>query len=279
MALNHPDFSTGISFRKFPPVWVRGAGELGSAVALSLYRCGFRIFLSEQNPPLAIRRAVTFSDAIIEAQTSVETVLGRRYELDEFSLQDWPQDSIPLFPDNPQRLKSLDPLILVDARMIKHYDRDYRHWAKLVIGLGPGFIAGTNCHTVIETMRGHHLGRIIWKGTAQPNTGVPGNIGGESRRRVIHAPEGGKITWLISIGDLVNSGDTLGLINKKTNIRAPFNGLVRGLINPVVHVNKGLKIADVDPRGAGIDFHHVSDKSNAVGRSVLEAVLIFLKKV
>ncbi len=255
-------------------IWVRGAGELGSAVALSLYHTGFRVFLSEIIPPLAIRRTVTFSDAILTSQAAVEMVPARYYHHNAFP-EAWPQDHLPLFEDDPSTLRSLGPAVLVDARMHKQYHRDYRSWAPLVVGLGPEFVAGGNCHVAIETMRGHDLGRIIWKGSPQANTGIPGSIQGESARRVVRAPSQGTLKWQVNFGDTVTPGQTLGTINGTVKIQAPLAGLVRGLIHPQVPLQPGLKIADIDPRGAGIDYHRLSDKAQAVGRAVLEAILTF----
>jgi xanthine dehydrogenase accessory factor len=255
-------------------IWVRGAGELGSAVALSLYRTGFQVFLSEIKHPLAIRRTVTFSDTIIAGQTEVETISAHYYHHNTVP-ETWPQDHIPLFEDDPSTLSSLTPAVLVDARMYKQYDQDYRPWAPLVIGLGPGFVAGDNCHAAVETMRGHDLGRIIWKGPTQANTGIPGNIQGESIRRVVRAPCEGTLEWRVNFGDVINQGQTLGTVNGTVKIQAPLAGLVRGLIHPQVPLQPGLKIADIDPRGAGVDYHRLSDKAQAVGRAVLETILIF----
>lgn len=221
---------------------------------------------------------MTFSDAIVDGSSAVESLSARRFDPGTFTDQGWPGDCIPLFPDVPEDLKKIQPLSLVDARMLKRGLRDYRDWANLVIGLGPGFTAGSDCHAVIETMRGHGLGRIIWKGSALPDTGIPGNIGGETKRRVIHAPGEGTLTWLVSIGDLVEAGDTIGTVNETLPIHAPLRGMVRGLINPLVPAENGLKIADIDPRGNQVDYHRVSDKSNAVGRAVLETILTFLNR-
>lgn len=255
-------------------IWVRGAGELGSAVALSLYRTGFRVFLSEITPPLAIRRTVTFSDAVITSQAEVEAVPARYYPPDTLPAI-WPEDHLPLFTDDSSALRSLKPAVLVDARMLKQYDRDYRSWASFVVGLGPGFVAGGNCHAAVETMRGHDLGRIIWNGPTQADTGIPGSIQGESTRRVVRAPCEGTLKWQVNLGDMVNQGQTLGTVNDTVKIQAPLTGLVRGLIHPQVPLQPGLKIADIDPRGAGIDYHRLSDKAQAVGRATLEAILTF----
>lgn len=254
-----------------PVIWIRGAGELGSAAAVSLFRAGFRIFLSEINPPLAIRRPVTFSDAVIEGESFVEDVSAKLVDMSSFPLEK--SNYIPLLLDKPEQLKELSPDILVDVRMKKRYNSDYRNWAKFVIGLGPGFSAGRNCHAVIETMRGHNLGKVIWKGKALPDTGIPGNVGGETKRRVIKSPGNGILKWNVSFGDIVQEGDEIGSLDDNTAITSPLSGIVRGLINPAVPVTDGLKIGDIDPRG-DVDYLSISDKARSIGRAVLEAVLI-----
>ncbi len=258
-----------------PVIWVRGAGELGSATAVSLFRAGLPVFLSEINPPLAIRRSVTFSDAILDGKGRVEDIQGILREPDFFPLS-WPLDHIPLFIDHPDWILSHKPEVLIDARMIKHYEQDYRPWAGFVLGLGPGFSAGENCHAVIETMRGHNLGRVIRKGKPLPNTGTPGTLGGESKRRVVRSPGEGKVRWSVEMGEMVAEGQMLGTLGETVKIRAPFRGIVRGLIHPAVPLTEGLKIADVDPRDEKINFHSISDKARAVGRAALEAVLTFI---
>lgn len=260
---------------RIPIIWVRGAGELGSATAVSLFRVGLPVFLSEIIPPLAIRRTVTFSDAILDGKARVENIQGILHEPDSFP-PSWPLNHIPLFIDHPEWILSHDPKVLIDARMIKHYEKDYRPWAPFVLGLGPGFSAGENCHAVIETMRGHNLGRVIRKGKPLPNTGTPGTLGGESKRRVVRSPREGNVKWSVELGEIVAEGQMLGTIGKTATIQAPFRGMVRGLIHPSVPLTQGLKIADVDPRGREIDFRSISDKSRAIGRAALEAVLSFI---
>ncbi len=257
-------------------VWVRGAGELGSAVAFSLYKSGFSVILSEIHPPLAIRRTVTFSDAVIDGKSTVEGITAKKIELIDFE-ENVPRTIIPLILDNPKTIIEISPDILIDARMIKSYDKDYRSWGPYVIGLGPGFSANQNCHTVIETMRGHDLGKILTEGEPRKNTGTPGVIGGETKRRVIYAPKTGNLKWITNFGDIVEGGQILGTINSSTKILSPLAGIIRGLIHPLVPVEKGLKIADVDPRGNTVNFYTLSDKARSIGRAALEVVMIFVK--
>ncbi len=256
-------------------IWIRGAGEIGSAAAVTLDNVGFRIIISDINPPLAIRRSVTFSDAIIDGETSVEGILGKHIRINQFD-QRTQTDFIPIFHDEPEKIQLLSPTILVDARMIKSYNEDYRGWADYVIGFGPGFSTNLNCHSIIETMRGHYLGKIIYEGESMKNTGKPDPIGGESNRRVLYAPNEGKLKWVVHFGDIVEKKQRLGTIDNVTEILAPFSGMVRGLIHPSVPMKPGLKIADVDPRGESIDFTKLSDKARSLGRAALEAIMIFL---
>lgn len=253
-------------------VWVRGAGELGSATALVLHRVGFRVLLSERAEPLAIRRNVCFCDAVLEGMAEVEGVRARR--LSEETLPNaWDRDEIALVIDNPDTIVEIvQPSIMVDARMLKRAS-NLTPFAPITVGLGPGFEAGVHCGAVIETKRGHDLGRVLMTGSAAPNTGVPGSLGGRSKERVVYSPAAGRVQWKVPFGYLVEDGESFGMVDG-TPIIAPFSGMVRGMISPQVSVDKGTKIADVDPRGEGVDFESVSDKARCVGRGVLEAVLM-----
>ncbi|MEA3285773.1 MAG: selenium-dependent molybdenum cofactor biosynthesis protein YqeB [Candidatus Marinimicrobia bacterium] len=257
-------------------VWVRGAGELGSGVAHLLHRVGFSVFMSDISPPLAIRRPVTFSDAIMDGSTTVQGVLAKsiqKYELP----QPTPWSYIPVFEDEAEQLCKLAPDIIVDARMIKHYAEDFRPWAKLMIGLGPGFDTSKNCHRVIETMRGHDLARVISDGRSSKDTGIPGVVGGETSRRIVRAPQAGRVTWQVEFGQIVGQDQQLGSIDNSISILAPLDGIVRGLISHHTPVIKGMKIGDVDPRGASVEYLHISEKARAIASGVFEAIVLYLK--
>ncbi len=257
-------------------VWVRGAGELGSGVAHLLYRVGFSVFMSDISPPLAIRRPVTFSDALMDDTTEVESVLARsihKYELPPSA----PWSYIPVFEDNAEQLCKLAPDVIVDARMIKHYAEDFRPWAKLMIGLGPGFDTSKNCHLVIETMRGHDLARVITDGGSSKDTGIPGVVGGETSRRIVRAPQAGPVTWLVKFGEIVSRDQQLGSIGGSEAILAPLDGIVRGLISPHTPVTAGMKIGDVDPRGTTVEYLHISEKARAIASGVFEAIVLYLR--
>lgn len=252
-------------------VWVRGAGELGSAVAHLLHRVGLSVILSEISPPLAIRRPVTFSDALIQGETEVEGITAKRVtDLSQIDSNEF----IPLLEDDPDQILALSPDIIVDARMKKKVLQDYQHWSRLFIGLGPGFQVGTNCHLAIETMRGHDLGRIISSGAPHADTGVPGKLGGETSKRLIRANRSGRVIWTCRFGECVKKGQRIGMINQDKPILAPLDGMVRGMISEKTPVTKGMKIGDIDPRGEEVQFKRISEKSRLIASGVLEAIIL-----
>ena len=258
-------------------VWIRGAGELASATACSLYNAGFNIVMSELPQPLAIRRKVSFSDAVHTEETAVEGIVAVKGDVTD-TADIMARGCIAMVIDNSELPRILNPDIIIDGRMLKRAGKGKIPKAFFTVGLGPGFHAGRDCDAVIETQRGHHLGRIIWEGTALPATGVPGVIAGETIRRVLYAPTDGHIKWAVDIGDIVIAEQILGNIGSDHEIHAPLSGLVRGLISPLSPITKGLKIADIDPRGNEVDHRTISDKARAVGRGALEAVMIHLNR-
>jgi len=257
-------------------VWVRGAGELGSAAAVSLWRAGIPVLMTELPLPLAIRRTVTFSDAILEGTATVEEVKAVCTTPDRVR-QIIGKGQVPVIPDSLNVLADLDSDVLVDARMLKGQGTVAYPPGLVIIGLGPGFTAGADCQAVVETQRGPNLGRVIWSGSAQPDSGVPGELGGESIQRVIYAPGAGALKWGVEFGTLVDPGQRLGHLDGQP-LTAPIGGQVRGLISPRVPVTVGLKIADIDPRGLEVDCQMISDKARAVGGGVLEALLDHRRK-
>ena len=257
-------------------VLIRGAGEMASAVAVVLHRVGVSVIMTELSIPLAIRRTVAFSDAILDGTTQVEGILSVRSDNKNY-LEIIKNGNIPVLQDSIEIIKNIKPEFYIDARLLKHMVEDRRLLAQCTIGLGPGFVVGENCNIIIETMRGHNLGRVIWQGSASPNTGVPGKLGGESAKRVIYSPGAGNIEWLVDFGDIVEQNQVLGKIGE-IEIKSHISGIVRGLISPKVNTTKGMKIADVDPRGIEVDYKTVSDKARCVGRGVLEAIMVYLNK-
>lgn len=253
---------------------IKGAGDLSSGVALRLWRCGFPVILSDLPEPLCIRRSVAFCEAIRNGSARVENALACRIDTPEEAPAQWEQDHIAVITDpNAEKLLLLRPDVLIDARLIKTFREDTSITdAPLVIGLGPGFCAGKNCHCVIETMRGHNLGRVIWEGEAEPDTGIPGTIRGEGIKRVVKAPHAGTFRPCVEIGTSVEEGAVIAHVDK-TPLLAQLSGVVRGVIQPGLHVETGLKIMDIDPRGDPAHCHSVSDKASAIGGGVLEAIL------
>ena len=257
-------------------VLIRGAGEMASAVAVVLHRVGFSVVMTELSIPLAIRRTVAFSDAILDGTTQVEGIQSVKADCNNY-LDILRNRNIPVLIDSIEIIKNIKPEFYVDARLLKYSVEDRRLLAQFTIGLGPGFMVGENCNVIIETMRGHNLGRVIWQGSASPNTGVPGKLGGESAKRVIYSPGVGIIKWLVDFGDIVEQNQVLGKIGG-IEINSHISGIVRGLISPKVGAIRGMKIADVDPRGIEVDYKTVSDKARCVGRGVLEAIMVHLNQ-
>jgi len=263
-----------------PWILIRGGGDLASGVALRLFRVGLRVIITELPEPLVVRRAVSFAEAVYNRQAQVEEVTAcLAVDLDQ-AIEFSQQRNVPVLVDPQavtltvlrQRSSVSVPLILVDGRMTKRPPDTTLQSADLVIGLGPGFVAGENCHAVVETNRGHHLGRVIWRGQAESDTGVPEKIVQYSEARVLRAPADGSLVSHAKIGDHLEKGQLVAEVGG-IPVNANFRGVLRGLIQPGILVWRGLKIGDVDPRDDPRDCFLVSDKSLSVGGGVLEAIL------
>ena len=223
--------------------------------------------------PLAVRRTVSLSTAVTDGEIVVQGMRGVRVESPTEALGAAEQGDVAvLVAPESAALEAVPPDVVVDARMAKRNLDTSSDDAEVVVALGPGFTAGVDCHAVVETMRGPNLGRVIWTGQAQPDTGTPAELGGRSADRVVRAPVDGRVEWWIAIGDVVAGNQPLGEVDGVT-VRAPFDGVVRGAIRDGMRVRAGLKIGDVDPRGDPVACWEISDKALAVGRGVLEAVL------
>lgn len=253
---------------------VRGGGDLGTGTAWRLHRSGFPVIVLDLNRPLALRRTVAFSTAVTDGSITVEgikaTLVGSPSEALETSAAGTVAVLVSeVFPRFDEPVE-----VLVDARLAKAPLDTSIDQAPLVIGLGPGLTAGVHCTAVVETNRGHRLGRVLWEGEAEPNTGIPGRVGGESGKRVVRATRAGAVTWEHSIADVVAEGEVLGAVDGAP-VAAPIGGVIRGLIaeGPV---KEGLKIGDIDPRGEPVVCFEISDKSRAVAGGVLEAVMTWL---
>ncbi len=255
-------------------VAIKGAGEMASAVAWRLYMANIRrIFMLEVERPVAVRRLVSFCEAVHDGRQTVEDVTAVKVESVPDIQAAWSRGEIAVIVDPRwSSLSAIKPDVTVDAIIAKKNLGTTPHEAPLVIALGPGFSAGEDAHLVIETNRGHHLGRVITKGPAAPNTGIPGNIAGYTKERVLRAPADGRFDAQHAIGDLVKAGDIIGAVDGQA-VPAPLDGVLRGLIRTGTPVTRGLKIGDVDPRGDVGFAPTISDKARAVAGSVLEAIL------
>ena len=255
-------------------ILIRGGGDLASGVALRLQRAGLKVLISELPQPLAVRRAVSFAEAVYAGEITVEGVTARLVKRGQVQAA-LDAGEIPVLVDpDASILSDLDISVLIDGRLTKHAPEPLPTPVPLHIGLGPGFHAGRNCHAIVETRRGHTLGRVYWDGPAQPDSGQPEG----DPRRVLRAPADGQIVAYAKIGSHLDKGDLIAEItspieNHKSEIVSPFPGTLRGLIHPGLHVTKGLKIGDVDPRDDPELCTLVSDKALAIGGGVLEALL------
>lgn len=256
-------------------VIIRGGGDLATGVAYRLHKAGFPIIVLELARPLVVRRRVALATAVLEGSIRIEDIQGQLAPNYEEAVALSRTGVIPVLvePRFPENLS--EKTILIDARMAKRNIDTRIDQAPLVIALGPGFTAGQDCHAVIETMRSHRLGRVIWGGSALPNTGTPGIVSGKGAERVLRAPVAGLVHWQKAIGDLVAEGEVIGTVAGEP-VRVPFNGVLRGLIAGGTPVNAGYKIGDVDARGDVSSCFTISDKALAIGGGVLEAVLSWL---
>lgn len=259
-------------------ILIRGGGDLASGVALRLYRAGFRVVITELNQPLVIRRSVSFAEAVFKKATRVEDVTARLVDSTTDIKSTWVDHAIPVLVDPQCEIISaledagLFLSTLVDGRMTKKPPYLELGTAPFMIGLGPGFIVGENCDAIVETNRGHYLGRVIWEGSAQLDTGVPEGFGDRYQDRVLRSPGDGFFISKNDICDQLKPGDLVGEVNGQ-EIRANFKGVLRGLLHPGLIVTKGMKIGDIDPRNDPQYCRYVSDKALAVAGGVLEAIL------
>ena len=259
---------------------IRGAGDIASGAAMRLWRCGIDVVMTDLARPTAIRRTVAFSDAIVHGETTVEGLRAVRAENAAEAKKLLREGVLPVLADPECACREeLAPDALVDAILAKRNLGTKITDAPIVVGVGPGFTAGEDCHAVVETMRGHTLGRVIWSGSAVPNTGVPGNIGGYTIERVMHSPCAGEFRALRQIGDTVEAGETVAAVGGEP-LCAKITGTLRGILPEGFYVpRKGFKSADVDPRCRLFHCFTASDKALAVGGGVLEAVLMLTSAV
>lgn len=254
-------------------VVIRGAGDIATGIALRLWRARIRVVMTDLERPTAIRRTVCFSQAIRNGEATVEDVAAKRASDSFDALALLEQGVIPVLADpEGSCIPVLEPDGVVDAILAKKNLGTRIADARVVVGVGPGFTAGEDCHAVVETMRGHWLGRVYYKGSAQPNTGIPGLIGGFSGERVLRAPADGLFHQLREIGEQVKEGDVAATVDGVPML-CTLTGVLRGILPEGTPVFRGMKAGDIDPRCEPEHCYCASDKALAVGGGVLEALL------
>ncbi|NFH88973.1 EF2563 family selenium-dependent molybdenum hydroxylase system protein [Clostridium botulinum] len=252
---------------------IKGAGDLATGVATRLKKCGFNIVMTEISQPTTVRRTVAFSQVVYDEKVEVEGITAVLASNKEDINKIVEEGNVAVLVDEKAKIiDEIKPEIIIDAIIAKKNLGTKIDDANIVIALGPGFTAGIDCHCVIETKRGHYLGKAIYKGSAIPNTGVPGEVGGFSKERIIRAITDGKILPVSKIGDYVKKGDIVAYVNE-TPVLAKLDGIVRGMLQKDVSVFKGMKSGDIDPRCEKNHCFTISDKARSIGGGVLEAIL------
>ncbi|MPM68024.1 hypothetical protein SDC9_114950 [bioreactor metagenome] len=259
-------------------ILIRGAGDLATGIACRLMRSGFSVVMTETLRPTTVRCTVAFSPAVYRQRALVEG-LEARLALSAEDVPSLTRQGYAAVLVDPELacLPLLRPAGIVDAVVAKRNLGTHMADAPAVVGVGPGFTAGADCHAAVETQRGHDLGRVLYTGSPAPNTGIPGEIGGATTERLLRAPAGGLFTPAASIGDLVETGQTVGYVGEQP-MTAQIPGVLRGLLPEGTPVHPGMKAGDVDPRCRAEHCFSVSDKAQAVGGGVLEALLCVLSR-
>jgi xanthine dehydrogenase accessory factor len=254
-------------------VLIRGGGDLASGIAVRLHRAGINVIITEIVKPLAVRRFVSFAEAIYTKSVIIEDIQAK-YVHGISNIEKCLNNSIiPVIIDKDLSMAAiLSPDVLIDARMLKKKIDNQNYAIPLVIGIGPGFMPGENCHCVIESNRGPFLGRVYWHEATESDTGIPENVGGHESDRVLRSPEAGIFRAKSRIGDIVNKDEEVASVNGE-KILAPFQGVVRGLLHEGIAVHPGMKVGDLDPRCDPLLCNLVSDKALAIGGGVLESIL------
>jgi xanthine dehydrogenase accessory factor len=263
-------------------VAVKGAGDLATGVMHRLFRAGFTVMATELPQPTVLRRTVAFAEAVTLGQMTVEGVTACHANSVEEVQAALANGLIPIMVDPAGNvLRQLQPQVLVEATLSKYNSGITINDAPIVIALGPGYEAGKDAHAVIETNRGHNLGRVYLQGCAEPDTGVPGTIGGFASERLLRAPCAGRLYGVRQIGDHVQAGETVAVVQSDagtTPITATISGILRGLVRDGLVVNTGMKVGDIDPRAVREHCFTISDKSRAVAGGVLEAILHLMNR-
>jgi xanthine dehydrogenase accessory factor len=263
-------------------VAVKGAGDLATGVIHRLSRAGFAVMATELPQPTVLRRTVAFAEAVTSGQVTVEGIAACRADAVADLRKALANGCVPIVVDpSGIMLKEMHPSVLVEATLTKYNSGITINDAPIVIALGPGYVAGKDVHAVIETNRGHNLGRVYLQGSAEPNTGVPGTIGGYAAERLLRASCAGRLHGVRQIGEQVQAGEVVAIVRSDEGdapIIAAISGILRGLVRDDLVVNTGMKVGDIDPRAIREHCFTISDKSRAIGGGVLEAVLYFLNR-
>lgn len=259
-------------------ILIKGAGDLATGIAYRLKRSGFDIVMTEINKPTTVRRTVAFSQAIFDNEITIEGIKGIKVNNINEVYKEINKGNIPIIIDEKAEIiKELKPDVVVDAIIAKKNLGTSIDDAPIVIGVGPGFKAKVDCHLVVETKRGHYLGKVIEEGSAIPNTGVPGDIGGYTKERIIRATNSGKIKPVAAIGEFVKKGDIVAYIDG-VEVLAQIDGIVRGMLQEGIEVFEGMKSGDIDPRCEKDHCFTISDKARSIGGGVLEAIM-YMKNI
>lgn len=260
-------------------VLIKGAGDLATGIAYRLKKSGFDVVMTEIHKPTTVRRTVAFSQAVFDNEIAIEGIKGIKVNNINEIYEEIREGNIPIIIDEKAEvIKELRPDVVVDAIIAKKNLGTSIEDAPIVIGVGPGFEAKVDCHLVVETKRGHYLGKVIEEGSAIPNTGVPGNIGGYTKERIIRASSNGKIKPVVEIGDFVKKGDIVAYIDG-VEVLAEIDGIVRGMLQEGIEVFKGMKSGDIDPRCEKDHCFTISDKARSIGGGVLEAIMYMNNKL
>ena len=261
-------------------VAVKGAGDLATGVMHRLFRAGFAVMATELPQPTVLRRTVAFAEAVTLRQMTVEGVTACRASSVEEIQAAIVNGFVPIVVDpDGIVLRQLQPQVLVEATLSKYNSGITINDAPIVIALGPGYEAGKEAHAVIETNRGHNLGRVYLEGYTEPDTGVPGTIGGYASERLLRTPCAGRLYGVRQIGDQVQAGETVAVVQSDDGthpITATISGILRGLVRDGLMVNTGMKVGDIDPRAVREHCFTISDKSRAVAGGVLEAIMYLM---
>ncbi|MCX5886096.1 MAG: selenium-dependent molybdenum cofactor biosynthesis protein YqeB [Proteobacteria bacterium] len=258
---------------------LKGGGDIGTGVAHRFHTSGFRVLILELENPMVIRRTVAFAQAVFEGKTVVERVKAVRADTEEEIQAAWKKGNIPVCVDPTGSMTTaFKPDVFIDATIAKRNTGLHRGMAPITIALGPGFTAGVDCDAVIETNRGPNLGKVIFSGSAEPNTGIPGPVLGYEEERVLRSPCRGKVRHVLDIGDTARKSDTVCYVGSEA-VKASLDGVIRGLIAEGIEVPEGLKIGDIDPRGIKESCYIISDKARIIGAAVLEAIRVLKSRM